>query len=281
MYKLCSVCGLLMFVGTVSTIDVIYYGDVDFWTYLDQLCVKLKSIPYPKTVLVLIEAFQNSFENKQNQSRNFLFDKLIDFNCPFELLQDAYLVHNGKFRLNDVVIFVDLTFVSVVNEIHFKQYLSSLNQFYLQCLHCSMVTSVFNVSTSRLYDLSKQMMPNVNKDFRSVLVSTTTNRTKGSVVHIRPIIHGCLLYQGVLVPKTQNQFDQLKTPYEMCNLNSSTMNVAINHVNIYSYLIVCLFIQNRTLIGSTKMCDKSERWQINRNQTFYWIWIVEALGKEV
>ena len=222
-----------MFVGSVSTIDQLYNGDIDFWSYLDHLCKKLKSISYPKTVLVLMDAFQQSFVDKQNQTSKLLYNKMLDFNCPFELIQNVSVVHDRRFHFKNVLIFIDLTFVFGLREMPFKQFLSSIDQFYRQCFNCSPITAVFNISSSKLYNLSNQVLPNVNKDFRSVLVSTTTNRTKGSVVHIRPIINGCHLYPGVLVPKTQKHFDQLKVSYTSCNLNFSTLNVIINKVNLF------------------------------------------------
>lgn len=52
-----------------------------------------------------------------------------------------------------------------------------------------------------------------------------------TIVYIRPIVHGCVHHEGVLIPATAAEMHSLRTIPAHCNLNGSTLRVAVNDVS--------------------------------------------------
>lgn len=51
------------------------------------------------------------------------------------------------------------------------------------------------------------------------------------VVYIRPILNGCISYEGIMKPKSVEEINSLKTIASHCNLNGSTLRIAVNDVS--------------------------------------------------
>ncbi|OTF69759.1 hypothetical protein BLA29_013033, partial [Euroglyphus maynei] len=51
---------------------------------------------------------------------------------------------------------------------------------------------------------------------------------KFNVIHLRPTIDGCHQHDGLLWPKTSNDFERLQTSPLNCNLNQSDVRIFVN-----------------------------------------------------
>src|SRR5699024_2607901 len=56
-----------------------------------------------------------------------------------------------------------------------------------------------------------------------IIFSYGSNET----LFLRPILDGCNLLQGILIPRKQSDFHHLQVPYRKCHLNNSQLNVSV------------------------------------------------------
>src|SRR5690606_1183331 len=108
------------------------------------------------------------------------------------------------------------------------------NQLYTRCERCLPPIGLLDStrwSVHRLFHWSRQILPRLDPQFRIVLVARLDR--VNAALHIRPMIDGCYLMDGVFIPRTSSDYDRLRVPPHRCSLYGITLNVAANKVFIF------------------------------------------------
>lgn len=123
----------------------------------------------------------------------------------------------------------------------FTQIMTALSEVYHACFNCLPFLLILSRGQRSIFlpTLAKWTtgllggnLANQLKGFRLVIVSSSTQ--KENVLHLNPILDGCLEYSGVYLPKTPADFARLKA--KKCNLNNSTLSVSISRVIFFIYI---------------------------------------------
>lgn len=135
----------------------------------------------------------------------------------------------------------------------FNQLMVGLSEVYHGCLNCLpfiLLLGEGQRSTSTLLPTFSKWTTNLLggtfsakfRGFRLVLVSSrSVTHQKETVLHLNPILDGCLEFSGVYLPKNAAHFARLKA--QKCNLNGSTLSVSISRVIILIFSNIQNFLQ--------------------------------------
>lgn len=117
----------------------------------------------------------------------------------------------------------------------FSQVMFALSEVYQQCLNCRPLILLFEdserggTSTStfaRWISGLLRKVPELFRGFRAVITSSATSER--DVLHLNPILDGCLEYSGVFLPRSVADFARLNA--KRCNLYSGVLGVSISRV---------------------------------------------------
>lgn len=227
--------------------NITFYGDNNFWQYLEMLC---NNIEEKKVLILLVEDFQFTqeifFDKKQFNPltyQRFVFNYLDEYDCPFEFMTmptlddiqfKAYQLSRFNYR-NLLIIFDFLPkYYRKLNSTLFQELMLSFNDIYLDCDNCLPLISLFRQPVQILNKWIVNIEPKLNRRFQCSLVSGTDSQ---KVIHFRPIVDGCLLYDGVYFPNKLSDFNRMKISFKKCNLNQTYVNVAIN--DVFNFILFC------------------------------------------
>ena len=139
----------------------------------------------------------------------------------------------------------------------FSQVMFALSEVYQQCLNCQPLILLFEdsekggTSTStfaRWISGLLRKVPELFRGFRAVLTSSATSEK--DVLHLNPILDGCLEYSGVFLPRSVADFARLSA--KRCNLYSGVLGVSISRVRVdFYYQIANLALFSLLLSAST------------------------------
>ncbi len=120
----------------------------------------------------------------------------------------------------------------------FSQVMFALSEVYQQCLNCQPLILLFEgsekggTSTStfaRWISGLLRKVPELFRGFRAVITSSATSER--DVLHLNPILDGCLEYSGVFLPRSVADFARLSA--KRCNLYSGVLGVSISRVSFF------------------------------------------------
>lgn len=220
--------------------NITFYGDNNLWQYLEMLC---NNIEEKKVTIILIENFNFSNENFEDKKltnpvtyQRFVFNYLDEFSCPFEFMTRStiddiqFKVYElSHFNYQNLLLIFDFLpkYYRKLNAKSFQELMVSLNDIYLDCDNCLPLISLFRQSVQTLNKWIVNIEPMLNQRFQCSLISGIHSQ---KVIHFRPIVDGCLLYDGVYFPNKSSDYDRMKISYKKCNFNQTYVNVAINDV---------------------------------------------------
>lgn len=217
--------------------NIVFYGDDTVWNYLKHLCYDFND---KKVAILLLEnfIFENEFKYDEGiNHQRIVFNYLVDSNCQFDYILKANktTIENTinepePFQYRNILLIFDFlpNEFKKLNFIVFEELLITMNAIYMQCSKCLPFIAIFKQSIKILNEWMIDVVPMLDKRFQCTLVSDSIKQQK--VLHLRPIVDGCRLYNGMFEPKTQADFQRLKVSFKKCNLNKTTINVVINDV---------------------------------------------------
>lgn len=118
----------------------------------------------------------------------------------------------------------------------FSQLIFSLSEVYQQCANCGPFILLFedkNETSGSVTTFARWISgllrnaPKLFQGFRAVISSSSTAE-KSDILHLNPVLDGCLEYSGIFLPKSVADFRRLKA--KRCNLHSSVLSVSISRV---------------------------------------------------
>lgn len=208
-----------------------YYGDVEFFDYLQLVCDNLVPL---KTSIVLVEIL-NQIETENKTST--LFDKLNSIQCDFQYNSSSNIevfqfktIKNILKKPANVLVLFDFTGIDRLNEKAFANFIVDMSGLYGICANCLPFVAWFDKPISDLNQWSSQHFAKFHKIFRSTLVSKKES-APNAVVHIRPLVQGCLILNKTFVPSTRQHFQMMKLDFHSCDFNSTNIRIAINKVS--------------------------------------------------
>lgn len=225
--------------------SIAFYGDTSLSDYLSLLCARIVHTQSALIVLDRVLAInESSISLKENQFGRY-FEQI---HCSFAHYSNVsteelslLLKNNLHWRHRQLILLFDLTVSMVrIDARQFAFALTALDRLYLDCVNCAPFLVLFDATSEQIWRWSSQVMPTLKRDFRSMLKSIEEKTEASLLFHIHPVLNGCHQHPGVFVPREKVHFDLLKVPFQLCNLNSSTLNVSFNNV-LYAVLSIVVF----------------------------------------
>lgn len=210
-----------------------FYGDQNIESYLTNMC---RNFETKKLYIVLVDNHNHSIDIDNNNSeflnlRNFFINK----NCPYDYfdsleLAQSIIISEPKYRYRNVLILIN-SFQLSPTQIHLNiRELFELSQnLYLNCANCVPIIFLFHYDIHSLYNWLSEAILWLNQRFSCTIVSRFADSEK--VLHLRPVIKGCLELNEIYWPKSQQDFDQLRISPLQCDLNQTIINIVINDVS--------------------------------------------------
>ena len=231
-----------------------FIGDQTIWNYLIDLCQQNEN---NKTIsIIVIENFHYYPVDQQNdlssssslmsdwRSSGLVSNFLQHHHCKYELfnnydaktLLSTIKIRNKQLSFNNWLLIFNMISSDQLNMTMFEYLLESMGKIYVNCTNCLPLIGIFSQS---IHDLtgwfSENSIKKLNQKLRLTLISNNDddhpNYNNQIVIHFRPVLDGCKLYDGIYLPKTKFDFDRMKISYKQCNLNKSLIKIAINDVS--------------------------------------------------
>lgn len=169
------------------------------------------------------------------RTRNFLEQT----NCPFEYFNGSNVqminaemeIQINRFINYRLLFIIDMIPKIFTDQFQFNDLFLSLDKIFPKCTNCFPFIILFQQSIDELSRLmDKNFIQQLNRKFRSTLVSIM-GHNHFRVIHIRPILDGCLQYQDqTFKPTTIDDFNRMQKPYTKCNLNQTMLTMVVNNV---------------------------------------------------
>lgn len=278
MFPTCSLFQLLIISFIINDVfstfpsseSLYYYGDISIEEYVAQFC----TIPYSNQVKSNIFIIDNLYGDYINKS-NHKFSKikcewnLFQFSSKSNLTELAnHIRSEPNLRFKRIQVIVDLMKPeSVFDQLLFNSTLENLSNFLLKCLYCRPIIVLFNLPLWKIHQWTKPLFEQFPRRFQSIFISKIDQQKGSTPLFVRPVINGCQRFDGLFLPQTKSEFDQLKMPYQNCNLNGRVMNTSIVTVHVCCSLIsLCIFV----LINFLPLISSKGISLLRCNQTFEW-----------
>lgn len=203
-----------------------FYGNISLFQFLKQSCRKQSILKY---CFILIDHLKsNDTVTFQEQFPVNLFLKKIHCNCYLHLSNITLknLTKQNILSSNSQVI-LDLSSLQL-NE-YFNQIVYQISQIYLQCSNCFPFILYLDNSLHNIFSHFSTVVSNL-PNFQAIAVSSKNMQT----VHIRPVLNGCDLLDGIFVPQNTDDFSKLQVPNSKCSFFFKTLNISVVHVSFYS-----------------------------------------------
>lgn len=207
-----------------------FYGDINLQVYLRDIKMSKRNKLFVVNDLQIgnqtttSQPFSNSLMSKYLQSEGIphrLFSSITSTQLKSQLPSSIF-----SSRPNIIILF-DFS-SSNFNQEQMNLLLDSLQQIYFFCRKCFPVIALVDLPL----DVIAQMVNSfkfLHRSFRSVFVS---KKSDSSVVHVNPVLFGCLQKQRIFMPRKKTaDFAKLKASFRECNLHNTTLNVSISHVS--------------------------------------------------
>lgn len=231
----------IIIIETVKNSVLHFPGDQSLWYYLQRICSE-DSLKFQKIKIILIE---NVYPTIDNRVKN----RLNDFDCPFDLYVnessdklDSNVFQQGQkseYRDRNLLIIFNLSYS--IHEKEIQSYLQSLIKvlqiFYNECYSCEPYMLAFITANSNfnlthcLYQSLSELIWKLDRNFRLIVIGGNDSKSMTTTIHLRPIFDGCRMTNSVYIPKTDEDFDKIKTPYLKCNLKQQPLKVVVNDVS--------------------------------------------------
>ena len=244
-----------------------FIGEQTIWEYLRDLCQQQQQENDSNTNIVFFvmenfHVFPQNFHNNHSNFNSSFASSMNDWRSSSSLISNFFDLHHCRYELfdnnhdtktimaemkirnkhskysNGLLLFNMVTLLDRLNRNSFETLLKSMEKISTNCINCFPLIGIFSQSIH--IDLttwfSQDLLNKLNRNFCCTLVSTSTNYgdiQRQQVIHLRPLLDGCRLYDGVYSPQTKLDFDRMKAPFHQCNLNKSLIKIAVNNVNTF------------------------------------------------
>lgn len=201
-----------------------FLGDISLSEYLIRYFSNTKASNH--LFLINYTSTANQLNNQPN-----LYKLMHQHHIHFTYLSFSNLsifekLFADKLNIQSIYVIVDCRSAQPLNKVQLSIAFTNLSNFYQRCIKCRpLIVLLTTTSISAI----TSAVSTVSDKFQSVLLNGHT------VLHVNAIINGCLRKRGILVPKTVVEWEQLKMT--KCDLNSTLLNVSLNHVNVL--YIIC------------------------------------------
>mgnify|MGYP007002795935 CR=1 FL=1 len=208
-----------------------FYGDIDLKTYLHAIKHSKRNI------LIVINDLHTDnnrtiIYNQQSSSNSSMTKYLHSEGIPHRLfssltptqLKSQLPVFSFSSKPNVIMLF-DFP-ASNLNQSNMSLLLESLQKIHLDCRHCLPLIAIVDLPVSIIVELVDRFKL-LRNNFQAVILSKKSNL----VVHVNPVLFGCLQERRIFVPRKKDDFPKLKTSFRECNLHNATLNVSISHVS--------------------------------------------------
>lgn len=215
----------------------IFYGDRPMHSYMEELCAaksfmlidyfqfdKEETIDYEESVTPTINTFIRQIPNC---TYTHLTNGTSEMLLPSLPVVEQYL-HFRTFQL--VFDFSNLKLNLQLMHILLKAF----RDIFDYCKPCLPFLALFTGSMDDLYKWTLPFAPNEGNSMamrRLDLIMVSHFNRPFQTLHLHPVINGCLHFQGIYWPKSENDYQRLKVHFTKCDLGSMVVNVSVNHVS--------------------------------------------------
>lgn len=207
-----------------------YFGDVSYLDYLTAWCTEYRT---KKTEFFLVEGFEHLWHSEQSKP-SLIGQHLERIDC----LHYHYLnvspgllittLSNNKFRHQHSLVVFDFTAHTKPSQKDFDQLIHVLGHVYHECRRCFPFQVVFDVRTVRLLEWTEQVLSWTRRSFRMIVLPLSENLARNVTIILRPLLDGCRLWQGAMIPTKKVHFRQLSQHYNLCNFRNATLRIVVN-----------------------------------------------------
>ena len=220
-----------------------YYGDKSFDEFLrSQICpYQLKWNEYESIKLlrvVLVRRFnildstklkwKKSSTNIISRYYQYCFDSIIVNSTTENLLQ--LLETDSFYYLKSILLIFDFSDFDFKSQkpSFIQKIVKTLNEIHWNCNRCRPLVAILNnlhLSTNLIKQIEESLKRSkiIKFNFRSTFIFQ-----ENRVVHLRPILYGCLISKSLFIPRSESDFQQLRQ--RTCLLNQTYLNVSVNHM---------------------------------------------------
>lgn len=188
-----------------------YYGDVSFKSeYLPQMCSNLTSkyvFFYVENLVIKNATYFQQPQNNENSTESSISPikaYLQQLNCPHEYYSDIAIhdivytfLSDETLKYRRFLVIFDFTsqphLTSSKSSEQFNKIMSVLSNLFIFCLDCFPYTLLFSHS-EHIRTLLEDNIPEVATKFQASVVGMKDDYQSVSVMHMRPILDGELVY---------------------------------------------------------------------------------------
>lgn len=202
-----------------------FHGNLPLSTYLHSFCAASTSLDR----LIYIEKLLIGDHHNEGA--------ISEVNTTIFPVPRCSYRHYANITVAKLVSFIDLQstlvrYYVVLNQsaFHYSKFqftilLLALSQLYLsKCSSCAApFVLLVNQNASLLFDWLSVAIHSLPDNFRLTIWFARTS----SVIHLRPVLFGCLTYPNVYWPRSNEDFARMNIPFAQCNLNGTSLNVSV------------------------------------------------------
>lgn len=216
-----------------------FYGDLPLKTHLTQFCSSKDNL-----VLLLDNPLlpndATPLTKPQKLSNKMLIIHLSSINCKYLHIQNAsfsdtiYSLSQKrqlKYKLPKTQLIIDFRHRKGAPK-HLENIYKNLQFLYRKCLSFAPFILLFNEPIDKLGKQTNRFVKELNNNFQLVILSDELSTDSWTVLHLNPIMNGCLQFPGIFAPKNDDDFGKLKISFKNCDLAGSVINVSVNEVKL-------------------------------------------------
>ena len=223
----CVIC-----VGFVLQIDA-HYVNVPTDHIVNYLFTECKPQIKLNTVVLLAQL--------NNSPASVLYPHLIQSECRFLEISidcDKCLVNliAGEYKLNHKILIVDYVNFDLSKQSHLVDRMEYIYKLCAPKCNSIVLLSGPNFVPHKQQPVVAQTLLSTNYPLSDVVLGYYNDNDPSSDNHfmyIRPVVHGCVRYNGILIPNSKEDWKALTTKPSHCNLNGTTLNVVMNKVSFH------------------------------------------------
>lgn len=223
-----------------------FIGDKSFGRYLHDSC---QAIHDGKNFhLNLIENFQFSNTTSWMEPKSLVREFLNQINCPFKHFTNINSKDLSIKLYNQTKLIGYYGFLCIFDLLHqsndlnhneFIELIMSLERVYVRCIDCyPLIILIHPKLLQQLIEWLIDSFRLFDQKFRCIFVvsdyilNDDYDKNHQKVIHVRPILDGCHIFNNVYYPRNENDFNRMKISYQKCNLNQTIIRVAVNDVSL-------------------------------------------------
>lgn len=199
----------------------------NIFAYLDQNCAPTVVGP-PKTLILLT--------HRIHPGQSIFYPHLFPSGCRIQMIPldcDRCLVEDITltYKISHKLFLIDYPNFKMDQLNHLTDRIELIHS--LCTPQCYVVVLLGGENAERAQQRVVQALFENENSLNDIVVGsylTDNPATPSDFIYIRPVIQGCIRYEGILIPNNHKDFASLTTKPSQCNLNGTTLRVAMTDV---------------------------------------------------